>query len=88
MTRLEAVNAAVLVKWHELALGFTRAFVAETCCAFSANDLWEAGLPVPANRRNLAAVLLRLEREGLIVRVGKTASVGGHGQPIRMWRAA
>lgn len=55
---------------------------------FSGNDVWARipGLNKIENRRLLSGVLLRFEREGITRRVGEVASVGGHGQLIKVWK--
>ena len=56
---------------------------------FSGNDLWKAGLPPVDNRRLLGSVLLSMEIKGEVTRAPVlTDSIGGHGQPIRVWQRA
>jgi hypothetical protein len=81
-------TAPLTPTWIDEARDFTLSY-ADSYATFTGNDLWAAGLPDTANRRNLSRVLLGLERDGLIVRTGRrVASVGGHSQPILEWRLA
>jgi len=68
--------------WGQGALAFIKAYPGRT---FSANDLWAAGLPVPANRMWLGLVLRQAAKEGAIRRVGLEGTTRGHGGIIMRW---
>lgn len=83
----EVTNTAT---WDETARAFVLDYVrSPDVVEFTANDLWRAGLPVPADRRHLNRVLLGLKREGAIVSTDrKVPSVRGGGVLIRVWEVA
>ena len=75
--------------WQEEAEEFVIRYVAtRPGQTFSANDLWNAGLPHPSDKRRLNRVLLGLASRGVIEATDrKVPSLKGWGVPIRLWRA-
>jgi hypothetical protein len=67
---METAEASAGEEWNAEALGFIERYAQEHDELF-VDDLWEAGLTPPANRKALGPVLMRTARVGLIEKTGE-----------------
>jgi hypothetical protein len=73
--------------WIAYAIDFMVKFSKENG-AFTANDLWPAGLSEPAEARWLGNAVMKARNAGLIAKAGAGNSKRGHGVQITRWIAA
>jgi hypothetical protein len=65
--------------------------VAEQLKFFTTDDVWKSGLAKPHEPRSLGAVMLSLQRDGIIVPTKQfkaTAQPSRHAAPVRLWASA
>ena len=83
MTRVES---AAPVEWRITAWAWLLDYLA-THAEFFPDDVWEAGLEVPPERRAFGPLVQRAAREGLIVKAGyMRARTLGHATRAEVWK--
>lgn len=72
-------------RWADEAYDFVTTYL-EAHAELFVDDLWDAGLPVPANRKALGGVIQRAKRSGLMTESGQfRPSVSSHLLPKPVW---
>jgi hypothetical protein len=64
--------------------------VAEANKEFTPDDVWNTGLPKPAEARALGGVMARAKRNGVIEKTGRvkpTTQAESHGTDVTIWKS-